>query len=250
MDVTLLYKWSYDPEDAYIASDGSFRWKSGKLTAGEDDAAAIASARELAEATGGTLTGATIGNGDASWAAARGAQALFAGEGAMPAADDAATAEALFAVVQAAGPADVVAMADAIETSGVAPMLADMLGLPCVLGVRDFAVDSNEPWTLVAHRVARGVCEELRVPVPVLVSVSAESSEKNVPTMKAMLAARKTPKTPVAVDAHASGLATESIAKAALHRARIFDGTPDEAAVALVAALRAAGALGGKEARQ
>ena len=248
MDVTLLYKWGYDPEDAYIASDGSFRWKSGKLVAGDDDAAAIASARELALATGGALTGVTIGNGDASWAAARGAQALFVGESAMPTADDAATAEALFAVVQAAGPVDVVVMADAIDASGAAPMLADMLGLPCVLGMRNFAVDPDNPCALIAHRVARGVCEELRVPVPVLVSVSAESSEKNVPTMKAMLAARKTPKTPVAVETRATGMAMESLAKAALHHARIFEGTPDEAAGALVTALRADGVLGGKEA--
>lgn len=241
MDVTLVYKWGYDPEDAYLASDGSFRWKQGRLVASDDDAQAIACARDLAEATGGVLRGVTIGNGDATWAAARGAQELYACEAATPESDDVAVAHSLADVVRAAGQADVVVVADAVDFSGVAPVLATLLELPCVLGVREFA--SGEGGTIVAKRPIDGGMETLEFPAPVLISVNAATSEKNVPSMKAMLAARKTAKTQVSAEVRESGLVKESLGKAPTHRARIFEGTPDETAAALVAALRADGVL-------
>lgn len=238
MDVTLVYKWGYDPDDAYIASDGGFRWKQGRLVASDDDAQAILCARGLAEATGGVLRGATIGNGDVTWAAARGAQGLFVAEGVQPMSDDVAMARALADVVVGAGTADVVVVADAIDAACVAPALAVLLGLPCVLGVRDFAIGEDGA-TIVAHRPVEGGMEQLEFGAPVLISVSAAASEKNVPSMKAMLAARKTPKTPVAAAVAESALAVESLGKAPIQRAQIFEGSPDEAAAALVAVLRA-----------
>ena len=243
MNVTIVYKWGYDPDDAYIASDGSFRWKQGRLVPSGDDAQAVACARNLAEATGGTLRGATIGNGDATWAAARGAQELFITENALPSSDDLATARALRDVVSGAGTADVVVVADSIDSAGVAPALAALLEIPCVLGVRDFAI-ADDGKTIVAHRANSVGVELLEFSAPVLISVSAATSEKNVPTMKEMLAARKTPKEQVAAEAtEESSVAVQSLVKAELKRARIFEGSPDEAATALVAALRTDGVL-------
>ena len=244
MDVTLVYKWGYDADEAYIASDGSFKWKKGKLVASDDDAAAIASAREIAGATGGTLTGATIGDGDAGWAIARGAACVYCDESCAIVPDDLAVANMLKAVVQAAPAADLVIMADSADRAGVAPALAETLGLPCVLGVRDVAVDPEDGTSLLAHRSVEGGMETLRFTAPALVSVSALTSEKTVPSMKEMLAAKKAPRTKVEAAAGGVSAVTErSISKADLKMARIFEGSPDEAAQQLVAALRADGVL-------
>lgn len=52
MNVTVVYKWGFDPDDAFVSSDGRFKWKRGKLAASDDDAATIGSARKLTQATG------------------------------------------------------------------------------------------------------------------------------------------------------------------------------------------------------
>lgn len=240
MDVTLIYKWDYEADDAYIASDGSFRLKRGKLAPSDDDAAAIASARAVAVATGGNMVGVTIGNGDAGWAAARGAGDLVMCEAYAPVADDVATAERLRAVLEAAPATDLVVMADAIEHAGVAPALAAMLDLPCVLGVRDFEIDPDNSAYLRAHRSVDAGMETLRFKAPALISVSALTSEKDVPTMKEMLAARKAPRQQVEErSVSESTVVVQGIAKAELKPARRFEGDPDQAAQELVAALRA-----------
>lgn len=245
MDVTLVYKWGYDPEDAYIKSDGSFMWRQGRLMASDDDAQATLCARALAEAAEGTLRAVTIGNGDVTWAAARGAQELYVCSASMPASDDMATARMLADVVRNAGEPGIVVMANASESAGVAPALAALLGVPCVLDVRDFEFDKNRE-IVVAHRAIAGGVETLEFTAPVLIAVAAATSEKDVPTMKAMLAARKTPKTAVDPSGPASSeetLTVRQICKAPLKLARIFEGTPDEAAAALVETLRSDGTL-------
>ena len=243
MDITILYKWGYDPDDAYITSDGSFRWKQGRLVASDDDAAAIASAREVAQATGGRLTGVTIGNGDASWAAARGAQSIATCDGLLPVSDDAAMSAQLCDAVKAVDPAEIIVVSGNTERAGVAPTLAAMLDIPCVLGVRDFSIDAENAGFLVAHRATDDGVETLRFAPPVVVSVVAASSEKNVPSMKEALAARKAPKAQITVEPRGTKVGVELLCKAELKHARIFEGDADAAARELVAALREDGIL-------
>lgn len=124
MKVVIAYKWGRDEEDALVYDDGSIKWKRDKLVASDDDAAAIACARSVAAATGGELVAATLGNGDASWALARGAVSAVSAEGLEPAVDEAQTAANLAAVVAEAGEADLVVIGDAQKSAGVAgPLL-------------------------------------------------------------------------------------------------------------------------------
>ena len=75
MNVTLVYKWGRDPEEIFVYDGGTTKLRRDRLVASDDDDAAIACARGLAEATGGEVVGATIGSGDVSWAMARGHRA-------------------------------------------------------------------------------------------------------------------------------------------------------------------------------
>ncbi len=72
MTTVVVYSWARDAASALIRSDGTVDWRSTRMSAGEDDHAAVAVAAALAEARDEELVGVTIGNGDASWALARG----------------------------------------------------------------------------------------------------------------------------------------------------------------------------------
>ena len=243
MKILLAYKWGRDEEDAMVYEDGSVKWRRDRLSASDDDAAAIASARATAQATDGEIVAVTLGNGDVSWAMARGAARALHDEGLVPGVDEAQTAARLVALFQSEGGADLIVLADAQKSAGVAGAVAAQLGLPLVSGVRDFAA-ADEPGKILAHRATAAGVEELEIGLPAVVSVAAVDTEKNVPSMKAMLAARRAPVTKVDVEDTSVGHVEVTVFRAPVpHLAKLFEGEPEQAAEQLVATLRAEGVL-------
>ena len=193
MNVFIAYKWERDSDEATISSDGSLKWFDTKLRASDDEAAAIVCAKQLTVDTGGTLTAVTIGDGDATWALARGASRAVSIGGYFPAKDNAVTASALVSAIRTAGDTDVVVLGDAREFSGVVPAVAAQLGLPLVAGVADFAVDPENQSCVIAHRNTDQAQETLRIHMPVVISVCATSKEKTAPTIRQIMAAKRLP---------------------------------------------------------
>lgn len=190
------------------------------------------------------MSGVSVGNGDATWAAARGAEELLSSDVCMPSPNDVVSAGDLADAIKASGAFDVVAIGDAIERAGVAPVLAAKLGVPCVCGVKDFEADEADPSRIIAHRDVPGGIETIRFAPPVLISVAAATSEKEIPTMKQVLAGRKTPV--MRIETHSGSDDAVDVAargKAPLTPAKMFEGTPREAARALVAQLRSQNVL-------
>lgn len=111
--VVAVYKWARDPEDAAVRADGSIDWRGAKMTAGEDNPAVLAAARDITSAVGGTVVGLTIGDGDATWALARGVESAVTVPDAPFLADNAATAAVLAAAVRSMGDVDAVCIGDA-----------------------------------------------------------------------------------------------------------------------------------------
>ena len=105
MKCIVLFKWSMNPQDARVGSDGSVDWRGTKLSPNDDDPAAIVVARDLA--SGGEVVGLTLGDGDLAWAAARGAAGTVVVTDAPAGPDSAATGAVLAAAVRHLGPADV-----------------------------------------------------------------------------------------------------------------------------------------------
>jgi electron transfer flavoprotein beta subunit len=247
MDVAIVFKWSRDPQDAAVRADGSVDWRGAKNTPSDDDAAAIAEATALAAATGGQVVGITLGDGDPSWALARGAARVVSVADAPSLLDDASTAAALAAAVRRAAPVDVVVMGDMAENPGVAGTLAALLGVPALLHVDSVGIAGEGTRRLEARRTNGSCVETLAVDAPALVAVAAASAEKRTPGMKELLAARKRPveKVPAADIAAPASDRFEEVASLppAGHTARIFQGDPAQAAADLVAALRADGVL-------
>lgn len=247
MKVACLFKWARNPGDAWVNPDGSVVWRGAKMVASDDDAAAIVFAREVAEATGGELTGVTIGDGDASWALARGAQRVVSIPDVAPSPDDASTAASLAAAVRHAGEFDLVLMGDAQDHPGVAGTLGALLGMPVLLGVQGVTVHGDDSLRLLARRRVGTGLETLGAPSPVLAAVAAESTEKDVPGVRQLMDAHKRPiEKAGAVEAGAPGLEAVTLIGSRVpdsHVARIFDGDPASAARDLISSLTADGVL-------
>jgi electron transfer flavoprotein beta subunit len=244
MRAVVVYKWARDPGGATVRGDGGVQWRSTKRVAGEDDHAALAVARQVAESAGGDLVGLTVGDGDASWALARGVASAVSVPDAPVLADQSATAAVLAAAVRAAGGADVVVIGDAEEHAQVPAALAGHLGVPALLGVTEATVVDGR---VQVRRTTGGEVETLTVAGPVVLAVSAAGPEGRAPGMKELLAARKRPVTTLALadlDVPAGAELTEGGTRLPEHgTARIFRGEPADTARELVAALRSEGVL-------
>lgn len=244
MRTVVVYKWARDPGGATVRTDGSVEWRTAKLAPGEDDHAALSVARQVAETSGGDLVGLTIGDGDASWALARGVGEAWAVPEAPAQDDQAATAAVLAAAVRASGGADVVVIGDAEDHAQVPAVLAGHLGVPMLLGVMDATVVGGR---VQVRRAVDGQVETLTVAGPVVLAVTAEGPEGRAPGMKELLAARKRPVTRLALGdltVPTTAGATQTGTRLPEHgSARIFQGDPADAARELIAALRHEGVL-------
>ena len=244
MNIVAVYKWARDPEDAAVRADGTIDWRGARMAAGEDDPAALATALEIAAVSGGSAIGLTLGDGDASWALARGALQTVSVADAPALPDNAATAAIVAAAVRFIGDVQLVVIGNAEAYPGVAPAVAAALGWPVVLGLSSASFSAGR---ISAVRRVGDEQQTLSVALPAVLGVAAASAEKQAPGMKEVLAARKRP---IAI----RPLADLAVARPALLEprgsrvpevgaARIFEGDPSTAAAQLVAALRADGVL-------
>lgn len=227
-----------------VRTDGVVDWRGAKMTPGEDDPAALAVAKSLAQTSGGEVVGLTIGDGDASWVLARGVVQAFSVTDAADLPDNATTAAILARAVGRIGDVDAVVIGDSKQESGVAPVLAGLLGWTAVLAVVSAtAIDGR----LSAIRRSGSEQETFSVAPPAVIGVAAESEMATVPGMKELLAARKRPLTQwtvadLGVDV-AEAVTVRDSQKPDVTPARVFEGGSAQVAAQLLAALRAEGVL-------
>ncbi len=242
MKSVIVYKWARDAKDAAVRNDGSIDWRNAKMTAGEDDFAALEVAKAIAE--GDELIGLTIGDGDASWALARGVQQAVSITDVPNLTDNASTAAVIAAAVQQIGGVDVVVIGDSEQCAGVPVALAGLLGWPAVAQVGSASAANGR--VQIIRKQGRNE-QTISLPAPAVIAVSAASPEKKTPGMKEQLAARKRPITRLTLAAIGAGRDDKVSSKATrmpeVTAARIFDGNPAAAAAQLVDALRGEGVL-------
>ena len=244
MRTVAIYKWARDVGGAVVHGDGTVTWRTTKMAPGEDDHAVVAVARNLAETSGGEVVGLTIGDGDASWALARGVARTISVTDAPALVDESATGVMLAGAVGSLDEVDVVLIGDCEEHPGVGVTLAGHLGWPVLAGV---LAASTEGGRVVATRRVGEVEETLSAATPVVLVVAAAAAEPKAPGMKELLAARKRPVTATALAD--LGMAVPDDVEVRGTRlpettaARVFDGDPAAAARELVAALRNEGVL-------
>lgn len=244
MKIVVVFKWSKNPEDARITSDGTVDWGSARMAVSDDEPAAIQIARELGTA-GSEIVGLTIGDGDAAWAAARGASSTVIVTDAQSCADAAATAAILAAGVKRIGGADLVLIGDSAWDYGVSVALAGQLGWTALAGVASAKMNGDR---LCATRKLGDATQVTEVALPAVLAVSASRAEKDPPGMKEVLAARKKPQVKVTLadlGVKKNGdLVSLGTKLPDTPPAKIINGTdPAAAAAQLVAALYTEGVL-------
>ncbi len=243
MRAVLVYKWARNVADAMVRSDGSIDWRNAKMTAGEDDPAALAAATRIAGDSAGEVVGLTIGDGDASWALARGVERAYSVSDAPNLTDNAATAAILAAAIRQLGGVDVVVIGDSRQDPGVAVALAGELGWPAMVGLESASVEGGR---LLVTRKTAGRQQIVTLPTPAVIGIAAESDLDRVPGMKELLAARKRPLIPLTLaelGVTPQDFATRGCQRPASTPTRVFEGDPAEAVAQLVAALRNEGVL-------
>ena len=242
MKTVIIYKWARKSEDAAVRNDGSVDWRNAKMTAGEDDYAAL----EVAKVVAGNdeLIGLTIGDGDASWALARGVQQATSVTDVPNLTDNTSTAAIIAAAVKQIGDVDAVLIGDSEEYPGVPVALAGLLGWPAMAHVSSASAVGGR--IQIVRKQGKNE-QTISVARPVVIAVSAASAEKAAPGMKEQLAARKRPITKLTLATiNATGEDKVTIKGTRLpdvSAARIFNGDPDAAAGQLVAALKDEGIL-------
>ena len=242
MKTVIVYKWARNPEDAAVRNDGSIDWRNAKMTAGQDDFAALEAAKNIAG--DGELIGLTIGDGDASWALARGVQQTTSITDASHLLDNAATASILAEAIKKIGGVEAVVIGDDEEYAGVPVALAGLLEWPALAHVSTATVVDGSVQIVRKHGSEE---QTVSIAAPAVIAVSAAAPEKKAPGMKEQLMARKRPVTKLTLaEINASSedkLSSKGTRLPEIAAARIFDGDAASAAKQLVAALRDGGVL-------
>lgn len=188
MKSVVVFKWSKNPQDARVSADGIVSWKGVKLSATDDDPAALDIAKTLSAED--DIIGVTIGDGKPEWAAARGAASTIVAEDAFGSVDGSEAAEAIAAIVRHVGLADVVTIGDSDWDGAVVVSLVGKLGIRAYAGVIAAELVGDAIRITVK---SDGVQRVVETHPPVLLACKALGSEENAPGMKQTLAARKKP---------------------------------------------------------
>lgn len=243
MKVVVVYKWCRNAADALVRTDGTVDWRNAKMTAGEDDPAALAAAKQIVADVDGDLVGLTVGDGEASWALARGVTKALSVTDAPHTLDNASMAAVLAAAIGQMGDVDVVVIGDSKQEAGVSVALAGALGWPGLVGARTAGAPDGK---VRVSRHEDGDIRVMEVDTPVVIGLAADADVDTVPGMKELLAARK--REVMQTTLEELGITSSDVAEVAasvpsVTAARVFDGDPATAVKQLVDALRSEGVL-------
>lgn len=188
MKVIVVFKWSRNPQDALVRASGSVDWPGVKMSANDDDPAVMEIARTLA--ADDEIIGLTIGDGDTSWAAARGAARTMVVSDAFTETDSAVTGAILAAAIRRCEGVEAVIIGDSSWDYGVVSALTGQLGWPTLAGVT--AAEVKQGSLLVTRKIG-SISQVMEIKQPALLAAMANRAEQNEPSMKEVLMARKKP---------------------------------------------------------
>ena len=125
--------------------------------------------------------------------------------------DGLSTARALAAEIKAAAPDLVLLGMKAVDgdQQQVGPMLAELLGLPCITVAAEIEVADA---SVVAHREIEGGVEVVETTLPAVVTVTKGKVEPRYPSLKGIMAAKKKPLEEKEAQLGAGRLELESLA--------------------------------------
>lgn len=215
------------------------------------DSFALEAAVQLREAEGGEVVAVTVADEDSEDALreslARGAdRAVRVWDDAAEIADPLTVAMLLAAVARREDPDLILCGAQSSDfaSGAVGAALAADLGLPRAAVVNSLSFDSTQRTVTVGRELEGGLVEELRLPLPVLLTVQTGINEPRYPSLRAIKQAEANPISVLdlasfgldedAVDA-ARGAHVRAIRQPMGGHAEMIEGSPAEIATRLVA---------------
>lgn len=258
MKIVVTYQWAPDPSEASVGVDGSVDFSRAKPVVSDYDATAIQVGRLLADATGASLIGISVGGAAAAVPVATKAalsrgldEVVVIADPALEGAGTLSTSKALAAAITALGDVALVLTGDSSIDSGgriTAPVLAGLLGWPVVTDAK--SINLAGATVTVARELTEGT-QTLTVAGPAVIATSADAEKPKAPGMKDVMAAAKKPVTIKSAADLGLTIAPEGAVKStgkpsgpARKGVRIDTSDPAAAAAELVSALRTAGVLG------
>jgi electron transfer flavoprotein beta subunit len=243
LKTVIIFKWNRDPQDARINAEGELAWGSAKMAASDDDPAAMEVAQSISDEQ--DIIALSVGDGDQSWAAARGASCTYTVPDAKSDPDGVVLASTLVCALENIEDVGCLVIGDSEWNRSVVSALAGMLEMPVIAGVVG-AERSDAGLRVTCRRGDADVVMEVQEPA--LLCVKGLSSEKNVPGMKQVLAGRKKPLDKLDLSALAgtrdSSVQGQGTRLPDTPQATVFDGSdPNKAVQDLLAALHADGLL-------
>lgn len=262
MSILVAYKYAANPQDASVDSDGRIDWSRAKKSISEYDPVAIQVGRDLADAIGTQLVGISAGGADiAGGAAKKNAMSkgfdrgLLLADDALIGANATTIAAALAALVRHESEANLVLTGDASIDEGarlVSALLAAHLGWPCLQNVATIEA-TGDGWS-VTQNLPGGASRTVTITGAAVLAITSDAATPKAASMKDILAAAKKPVDVLTV-ADVDGVVLEGEAaaepsartaypaKAIARKNMTLEGSPEQIAADLVAALRAEGIL-------
>ena len=198
MTVAVLYKWTCNPQDASVSSDGVVNWSGAKPAVSEYDTVAIEVGRQVADAASSEYVGVCLGNASVVSSVARKSVMSRGLDWAIMVADDVTSTwnavdvgRALATMIQRIGDVDLVVAGDMSldEAAGIVPgVTAGYLGWSCLLNAAKVE-RSADGW--IVEQVVSGGTRTIQVNGPLVVSVTTDAAKPRVPGIKDVLAADK-----------------------------------------------------------
>jgi electron transfer flavoprotein beta subunit len=253
MSVVVAYKYTSNPQDASVNSDGTLDWSRAKSAVSEYDTVAMQLGHNLATELGTEVVGVSVGGADLSSSLAKkAAMSRGLARGVVLSDDDTANwsmtkiASAIAALVKRVDDAQIVVAGDSSVDEGAkltSALIGGFLGWPTFQSVVAVKQD-GDAWEVT--QIAGSGKRTVRVAGPIVVAVTSDAVEPLVPAMKDILmAGRKPVEVVAAADLELSG-ATAPVAETSKPEKRVrkhelFKG--DDAAEQLAAALKSNGVL-------
>ncbi|WP_184528370.1 electron transfer flavoprotein [Bacillus benzoevorans] len=202
MNIIACFKVVPDEQDIMVNSNGDISVDKAKLTISNYDINSIEAGAQLVEANGGNLLALSAGAAKIDDSKlkknvlSRGPESLYLiADDSLDNMDTHQTAQALKAGIEKIGSYDLILCGDGssdLYAQQVGAQLGQLLSVPTINSVSKISVVDGKA---IVERTLEDEVETLEVPLPAVLSVTADINEPRIPSMKQILSAGKKPST-------------------------------------------------------
>ncbi|SHN88267.1 electron transfer flavoprotein [Desulfitobacterium chlororespirans] len=202
MDVIVCYKIVPEEQDIAIKADRTLSFDKVEWKLGQYDLPAVEAGVQLVETAGGKVTAVSVGNKQLDNSKFKKAilsrgpeEACLVVDDLLTDADAFQTAQSLAKTISKKGAFDLVICGEGssdLYAQQVGSQLGELLNVPAMNGISKITPGDGK---ITVERTLEEEVEILEIPLPAVISVTTDSYQPRIPSMKEILAAGKKPVT-------------------------------------------------------